>query len=152
MLVALSIDYRTLADKSHLIYALTLGLLVYVLLFGVVRGGARRWIPLGVLQPAALRVRQARRGAGAGEVLRRKPARCSRRAADLDDRRGAGRRAAAADCAAAGPRHGRDARAGVPGGGATSAGLPMRVLGILALAGVLAAPIAWKFALKDYQK
>ena len=28
----------------------------------------------------------------------------------------------------------------------------MRMLGILALAGVLAAPIAWKFALKDYQK
>jgi rod shape determining protein RodA len=32
------------------------------------------------------------------------------------------------------------------------AGLPMRVLGILALAAVLAAPIAWRFGLKDYQK
>jgi rod shape determining protein RodA len=28
----------------------------------------------------------------------------------------------------------------------------MRILGILALAGVLVAPVAWKFALKDYQK
>ena len=32
------------------------------------------------------------------------------------------------------------------------AGMQMRILGILALALVLAAPIAWKFALKDYQK
>jgi len=32
------------------------------------------------------------------------------------------------------------------------AGLPMRLLGVLALAGVLAAPVAWQFALKDYQK
>jgi rod shape determining protein RodA len=32
------------------------------------------------------------------------------------------------------------------------AGMPMRVLGIMAVCVVLAAPIAWKFALKDYQK
>jgi len=32
------------------------------------------------------------------------------------------------------------------------AGMPMRIFGILALCFVLAAPIAWKFALKDYQK
>jgi rod shape determining protein RodA len=32
------------------------------------------------------------------------------------------------------------------------AGLPMRILGILALAAVLAAPVVWKFGLKDYQK
>ena len=32
------------------------------------------------------------------------------------------------------------------------AGMPMRILGILALVGVLTAPVAWKFALQDYQK
>jgi len=32
------------------------------------------------------------------------------------------------------------------------AGLPMRIFGILALVGVLAAPAAWMFALKDYQR
>src|SRR5205814_8239148 len=32
------------------------------------------------------------------------------------------------------------------------AGMPMRIFGVLALVGVLVAPIAWKFALKDYQK
>ena len=52
--VALSIDYRTLADKSHWIYIGIVLLLIYVMFFGVVRGGARRWIPLGVfnLQPS----------------------------------------------------------------------------------------------------
>ena len=32
------------------------------------------------------------------------------------------------------------------------AGMPMRIFGILALVGILAAPVAWMFALKDYQK
>src|SRR2546428_301629 len=32
------------------------------------------------------------------------------------------------------------------------AGMPMRVLGVLCLCFALAAPVAWKFALKDYQK
>jgi len=32
------------------------------------------------------------------------------------------------------------------------AGLQLRLLGVIALAGVLLAPVAWKFALKDYQK
>src|SRR5206468_6291470 len=32
------------------------------------------------------------------------------------------------------------------------AGMPMRILGALALCFVLAAPVAWKFMLKDYQK
>ena len=32
------------------------------------------------------------------------------------------------------------------------AGMQMRILGVLCLAIVLAAPVAWKFALKDYQK
>jgi rod shape determining protein RodA len=32
------------------------------------------------------------------------------------------------------------------------AGMPMRIFGILALVGILVAPVAWKFALQDYQK
>ena len=151
LLVALSIDYRTLADQSHFIYVAIVGLLVYVLLFGVVRGGARRWIPLGALQPAALRVRQARRRARARQVLRRKPAR------HADARRPADRRRVLAVVPllliARQPDLGTAVTL-VPVylRRATSPGLPMRILGILALAGVLAAPIAWKFALKDYQK
>src|SRR3989442_4639285 len=53
-IACLSIDYRSLADKSHFIYLIVLALLVYVLLFGSVRGGSRRWIDLGIfnLQPS----------------------------------------------------------------------------------------------------
>jgi len=32
------------------------------------------------------------------------------------------------------------------------AGMPMRILGALCLCGLLVAPIAWKFGLKDYQR
>jgi rod shape determining protein RodA len=52
--VCLAIDYRTLAERSWLFYgALVVGLLV-VWQFGAVRGGARRWLPLGPvsLQPS----------------------------------------------------------------------------------------------------
>src|SRR5918993_5347115 len=54
LLVALSIDYRSLADKSHFLYIAILALLIGVLVFGVVRGGSRRWIDMGPmnLQPS----------------------------------------------------------------------------------------------------
>src|SRR5438046_105660 len=54
MVVMMTIDYRAFTDKSHLIYAALLGLLIYVMLFGMVQMGARRWIPLRVfnLQPS----------------------------------------------------------------------------------------------------
>jgi len=46
LLACLLIDYRSLAQRSWMLYAgLTLALLV-VMFFGVVRGGARRWIAL----------------------------------------------------------------------------------------------------------
>src|SRR4051812_24345252 len=56
LIFCLSIDYRTLADKSHIIYIGVVLLLVYVLFFGAVRGGSRRWIDLGPfnLQPSEL--------------------------------------------------------------------------------------------------
>jgi rod shape determining protein RodA len=54
MAVTLGIDYRSLADKSHWIYLAMMILLVAVLFIGSVRGGSRRWIDLGVfnLQPS----------------------------------------------------------------------------------------------------
>ena len=47
MAIAVSIDYRSLADKSHWIYLAMMILLIGVLFFGSVRGGSRRWIDLG---------------------------------------------------------------------------------------------------------
>src|SRR5882672_10556959 len=54
MIVTLTLDYRTFTDKSHLIYIGMLALLLYVMFFGMVQMGARRWIPLKVfnLQPS----------------------------------------------------------------------------------------------------
>ena len=52
--IALAIDYRTLAQRSLLLWGVLVLALAYVAFFGVVRGGARRWIPLGgfSLQPS----------------------------------------------------------------------------------------------------
>jgi rod shape determining protein RodA len=50
LLVALSIDYRRLADRAMLFYLGAAGLLVYVLLFGPRIAGTRRWFFVGPLQ------------------------------------------------------------------------------------------------------
>src|SRR4051794_18283910 len=47
MVVMLMIDYRAFTDKSHWIYIGLLAALVYVMFFGTVQMGARRWIALG---------------------------------------------------------------------------------------------------------
>lgn len=56
MAVAAAIDYRRLADRAVLLYVLSLGALVYVLLFGPMIAGTRRWILVGgfQLQPSEL--------------------------------------------------------------------------------------------------
>src|SRR3954451_3487364 len=54
MVFMVTLDYRTFTDKSHLIYIGICALLLYVMFFGMVQMGARRWIPLKVfnLQPS----------------------------------------------------------------------------------------------------
>jgi len=150
LVVCLSIDYRSLADKSHFIYGAVLALLLYVLLFGAVRGGSRRWIDLGAfnLQPSEFAK------AALALVLAKFLG---------DSRRGV---VAYSDLVIAGvvtavplviiakqPDLGTAATL-IPVAFAVAfvAGMPMRLLGILALVGVLAAPVAWRFALQDYQK
>ena len=149
MLVMLMLDYRTFTDKSHLIYVAILAVLIYVLLFGHEGKGARRWIPLGGfnLQPSefakiAVALVLAKffgenRGApqwtdlAIGGVLTLIPLGLIAKEPDLGT-----------------------AVTLLPIFLAIAylAGMQMRILGILLLASVLAAPIAWKFALKDYQK
>jgi len=149
--LCLAIDYRTFADKSHFIYGGVLLLLVYVLFFGAVRGGSRRWIDLGAfnLQPsefakAALALvlakflAEVRRGglsrtdfvvAGALTLV---PAIIIARQPDLGTAV-----TLVPVCLAV----------------AFVAGMPMRAIGILAVATVLITPIAWKVGLiQDYQK
>jgi rod shape determining protein RodA len=149
LVIMLAIDYRAFTDKSHLIYLGLIALLVYVMFFGMVQMGARRWIPLRVfnLQPSEFAK------VGVALVL----------AKFFGDNRGA---PGWTDLAIAG------GLTGIPfllivkepdlGTAVTLlpiflavaylAGMRMKILGMLAVCAVLAAPIAWKFALKDYQK
>ena len=148
--VFLVIDYRALTDKSHFIYLSLLGLLIYVLLFGTTAGGARRWISLGAfnLQPSEFAK------LGVALVLAKFFG---------ENRRGA---PTSGDLVIAG------ILAGIPliliarepdlGTAVTLlpiylgigyvAGMRMRILGILAAVAIIAAPLAWSYALKPYQK
>jgi rod shape determining protein RodA len=149
MVFTLALDYRTFTDKSHLIYLGLLAALLYVLFFGDVQMGARRWISLGVfnLQPsefakAGVALVLAKffgetRGTpdwttlGIGGALTCLPIALIAKQPDLGT-----------------------AVTLLPVFLAVGylAGMPMRIFGLLALCFLLAAPVAWKFALKDYQK
>src|SRR5438445_945683 len=149
MVLTLSIDYRTFTDKSHLIYLALIALLVYVMFFGMVQMGARRWIPLRVfnLQPSefakiAVALVLAKfygenRGAPSwtdlaiGGALTLVPLALIAKEPDLGT-----------------------AVTLLPVFFAIAylAGMRMRIFGLMFLVLLLAAPVAWKFALKDYQK
>jgi rod shape determining protein RodA len=53
MAIVLVADYHLLVDHAEVLYVVTLGLLVYLLLFGSLRAGTNRWLELGMmtLQP-----------------------------------------------------------------------------------------------------
>jgi rod shape determining protein RodA len=149
LVVTLTVDYRAFTDKSHFIYIGLLGLLLYVMFMGDVQMGARRWIPIGPfnLQPSEFAK------VGVALVL----------AKFFGENRGS---PSWSDLAIAG------ALTAIPLGliakepdlgtavtlvpvllaVAYLAGMQMRILGFLLAALIVASPIAWKFALKDYQK
>jgi rod shape determining protein RodA len=149
MAVMVSFDYRTFTDKSHLIYIGLLALLLYVMFFGAAQMGARRWIPLGGfnLQPSEFaRIGVAlvlakffgeNRGTpvwsdlAIGGALTLVPLVLIAREPDLGT---------------------AVALLPVLAGVAYLAGMRMRILGLLFACLLLATPIAWKFALKDYQR
>src|SRR5688572_24249232 len=150
LVICLSVDYRSLADKSHLIYLGILLLLVYVLLFGVVRGGSRRWIDFGPLNLQPSEFAKAAVALALAKFFGE-----SRRGADnRGDLLLAGAIAVVPFLVIARQPDLGTAVTLLPVLFAVAyvAGLPMRIFGILALVGVLLAPIAWQFALQDYQK
>jgi rod shape determining protein RodA len=150
LVVCLSIDYRSLADKSHFVYGAVVALLVYVLIFGAVRGGSRRWIDLGSfnLQPSEFAK------AALALVLAKFLGESRRGVASYGDLAIAGALTAVPLLIIAKQPDLGTAATLVPVAFAVAfvAGMPVRLLGILALTAVLAAPIAWRFALQDYQK
>ena len=150
MAICLSVDYRSIADKSHWIYLGILLLLMYVLFFGAVRGGSRRWIDLGVvnLQPSEFAK------ASLALVLAKFFGESRRGAITREDLAIAAALAAVPLILIARQPDLGTAVTLIPVVFAIAyvAGMSMRIVGILALVGVLVAPVAWKFALKDYQR
>ena len=150
LLVFLVIDYRVLAENSLFLYVGLCGLLVFVLFKGSTQMGAQRWIDLGPfnLQPSefgrmvvalilAMFFGENRRGA--------------RNTSDLVI--GGFFTAVPLLLIAKQPDLGTAVTLlPVFFGVAYLAGLRMKLLGIVVLAGVLMAPLAWKFALEPYQK
>jgi rod shape determining protein RodA len=148
--LVLMLDYRTFTDKSHLIYIGLLILLLYVMFFGTVQMGARRWIPLKFvnLQPSEF----AKVGVALvlakffGENRRGSPTTGDLLIAGLVT-------IVPLVLVAREPDLGTAVTlAPIFLGIAYVAGMRMRILGILMLVAVVSAPIAWTFALKDYQK
>jgi rod shape determining protein RodA len=149
MAFMLTVDYRTFTDKSHLIYFGLVGVLLYVLFFGDVQMGAQRWIRIGSfnLQPSEFAK------VGLALVL----------AKFFGENRGA---PGWTDLVVAGVLTSVPLAliAKEPDLGtavtllpvffavAYLAGMQLRVFGILAVVFVLTAPVAWMFALEDYQK
>lgn len=150
LVVCLALDYRALADHSLLVYGGLVALLVYVLFFGTVMGGARRWIDIGPfnVQPSefaklglvlvlATFFSENRRGARtAGDLLvavafTAVPCLLIARQPDLGT-----------------------AVMLVPVylGVAYIAGMRLRPLAALAIVAVLTTPVAWTYALEDYQR
>jgi rod shape determining protein RodA len=150
MVVCLSVDYRSLADKSHFIYLGIVGLLLFVLFFGVVRGGSRRWIDLGPLnlQPSEFAK------AALALVLAKFFGESRRGALTRSDLLVAGAITAVPLLVIMQQPDLGTAVTLLPVLFAVAyvAGMPMKIFGILALVGILVAPVAWKFALQDYQK
>jgi rod shape determining protein RodA len=148
--VCLAVDYRAFTDKSHFIYLALLGLLLYVLVFGTVAGGARRWISLKVfnLQPSEFAK------IGVALVLAKFFGENRRGAPTTGDVLIAGAIALVPlVLVAREPDLGTAVTlAPIFLGIAYVAGMRMRILGILMLVAIVSAPVAWTFALKDYQK
>jgi rod shape determining protein RodA len=149
MFVLAVVDYRSLADRSLLLYGALLTVLMYVLFFGDVQMGARRWISIGSfnIQPSEFAK------IGVALVL-------AKFFGDSRGRPGWGELTIAAGLAAV-PMFliAREPDLGtavtlVPGLLAVAylAGMRMRVLGVLTLCLVLMAPIVWVYGLQDYQR
>ena len=149
MLLTLALDYRTFTDKSHLIYIGLLALLLYVMFFGAVQMGARRWISLGGfnLQPSEFAK------IGVALVLAKFFGENRGMPAWSDLAIGGALTLVPLALIAKEPDLGTAVTL-LPVFAAIAflAGMRMRVLGLLITCVLLTAPIAWKFALKDYQR
>ena len=149
MLFMMALDYRTFTDKSHLIYIGLCAALIYVMFLGQVQMGARRWIPLKFfnLQPSEFAK------VGVALVLAKFYGENRGSPSWGDLAVGVALTAIPLALIAKEPDLGTAVTL-LPVFLAIAflAGMRMRILGLLFLCLLLAAPVAWRFALKDYQK
>ena len=148
--VCLAIDYRVLMDRSLLVYAGLTALLAYTLFFGVEQGGSQRWIGLGpvTLQPSEFaRIVIAIVLAAFYAQGRRGPRRLN------DWLCGAAFVVLLFALIAREPDLGTAVTL-LPVAVAIMvfAGLRVRVLAVVALLALLAAPMVWAYGMEDYQK
>ncbi len=150
MVACLGVDYRTLADSSHFFYVVVVALLLYPLLFGSVVGGSRRWIPLRAFNLQASEFAKV----ALALVLAKFFDESRRGNPSLNDLMiGVGMTLLPFVLIYKEPDLGTAVTLlPIFLGIAYLAGLRLRLVGIVALALVLLAPVAWKYALKDYQR
>ena len=149
MLFMITVDYRVFTDKSHLIYLAILAVLVYVLFFGHTGKGAKRWITFQrmTLQPSEFAK------ISVALVLAKFFGENRGAPTWTDLAIGGGLTILPFALVAKEPDLGT-AMTLLPIFIAIAylAGMRMRIIGIMFVVMALAAPVAWKFALKDYQK
>jgi rod shape determining protein RodA len=150
LLVCLAVDYRRLCENSHMIYIGVAVMLLYVLFFGASGGGARRWISLGVfnMQPSEfMKVALAL-------ALATFFAENNRGAQNNGNLLLAGGFVGAAFLLIAREPDLGSAITMLPIflGITFVAGLRLKLLAVFAIVALCMAPLAWTFALKDYQK
>jgi rod shape determining protein RodA len=150
LIVCLTFDYRTLAERSLLIYAALVVALIYVAFFGAVRGGARRWMTIGGLtvQPSEFARLTLALALGLFFADNRRTARSLGEVAF-----GAAIVALPSYLILRQPDLGTAATL-IPVylGVLYLAGLRLRWIGIAALAFALLSPVIWQYGLEDYQK
>ena len=150
LMVCLVIDYRTLTDKSHLIYLVILGLLIYVLLFGSTSKGAQRWISLGAfnLQPSEFAK------IAVALVLAKFFGENRRGAPNMGDLLLAGGLTILPGLLIAQQPDLGTAVTLLPifAGVAFVAGMRLRILGIALIVAIVMTPVVWTWGLRDYQK
>ena len=148
--LVLFIDYRTLSEYAPVLYVATAVLLLYVLFFGVVAGGARRWISLVVfnLQPSEFAK------AALALLLATWFGQEKLSATRLGDLAVAGGLLGLLFLLIARQPDLGSAMTLLPvlGGIAYAAGLRMRLIGYAVLLFILLAPVAWFYGLQDYQR
>jgi rod shape determining protein RodA len=151
MLICISLDYRRLADRAPFLYLLTLGVLTYVLVFGPRIAGTRRWF----LGPGGFQIQPSEFAKLVAALLVAKVfAESKKDSLGFSDIVGPGAAIGLmAALIAAEPDLGT-AFTLVPLFLVVAflAGLRVRAILAVFLAGVVLASLGWIFALKDYQK